>query len=264
MPPESERRERAAEPMDDVLVRLGDGETISRQERREVLLLAESHDVSITWSRYAPGERGPELHVHREHTDAFYVLEGELSFAVGPGAERIDVSAGGFVAVPPNVAHSFVNEGSTDARWLNLHAPDNGFAAYLRALRDGTDAVFDSYDPPADGGLPAAAAIVTGPGQGERLQSGNRVVVLKGALPELSLAEWILDGPFDGPDPGHHDRQVDAFYVLEGQLDVTVDRSVHAVGPDTLACIPRGARHTFAHTGAGKARFLNVSCRAST
>ena len=75
------------------------GETISRGERREVVLLADQPQVSITWSRYAPGERGPDLHIHREHTDAFYVLDGELTVLVGPGGERLAVRAGGFVAV---------------------------------------------------------------------------------------------------------------------------------------------------------------------
>ena len=32
---------------------------------------SERQDLAITWSRYAMGERGPDLHVHREHTDAF-------------------------------------------------------------------------------------------------------------------------------------------------------------------------------------------------
>jgi quercetin dioxygenase-like cupin family protein len=128
----------------DVLVRPGDGETITERDRRNVVVLTEREDISLTWSRYAPGERGPDLHVHREHTDAFYVLDGELTFELGPRAERRRVSAGGFVAVPPNVVHSFVNVGSADARFLNLHAPDKGFAAYLRARRDGDEASFDS------------------------------------------------------------------------------------------------------------------------
>ena len=55
----------------DVLVRPGEGETITERERREVVLLAAREDISMTWSRYAPGERGPEPHIHREHTDAF-------------------------------------------------------------------------------------------------------------------------------------------------------------------------------------------------
>ena len=209
-----------------MFLRLGDGETMTGQERRDVVLLAERRDVSITWSRYAPGERGPDPHIHHEHTDAFYVLEGELTFAVGPGSERIRMRAGGFVAVPPNVVHSFSNEGSADARWLNLHAPDTGFAAYLRAARDGTEAVFDSFDPPADGGLPTAEAIVSGPGEGERLVLGDQIVLLKGVLPDLCVAEWALDGPFDGRDPHHHGGQVYSYYVLEGGKARVVD--VHA------------------------------------
>src|SRR5215218_10653336 len=165
-----------------MLLRLADGETIADAERRALVLLAEREEVTVTWTRYGPGERGPNPHVHREHTDAFYVLSGEVTFEIGPDREQIRARAGTFVAVPPNVVHAFLNESAADASWLNMHAPDTGFAAYLRALRDGTDPVFDSFDPPAGGGLPASEAILTGPGDGERLVSSNRVVFLKGVL----------------------------------------------------------------------------------
>ena len=243
---------------DPLIVRLDDGETITELERRNVVILVERPDLTITWTRYSAGEPGPDLHVHREHTDAFYVLEGELTFAVGPTAMRITVAAGGFVAVPPNVAHSFLNDSSADARWLNFHAPDKGFAAYLRAARDGADAAFDSFDPPADGGLPAAEVIVTGPGEGERLKSGNRMAFLKGVLPDLSLSEWLVDGQYGGPQLHQHDDQVDSFYVLEGQLDLTIEDQLQTAGADTLACVPRGVRHTFDHSRAGKSRILNI------
>jgi quercetin dioxygenase-like cupin family protein len=242
----------------DIPLRRDQGETITELERREVILLAEREDISITWSRYAPGERGPDPHVHREHTDAFYVLDGELTFALGPGEERVRVPAGAFVAVPPNVVHSFVNEGRTDARFLNFHAPDGGFAGFLRARRDGGEASFDSFDPPADGGLPAAEAIVAGAGEGERLVLRNRVAFLKAVVPDLCFAEFAFDGPFDGPDVHRHDHQVDSFYVLDGELEMTVGDAVRTAGPDTLASVPRGVRHTFAHRRAGKARVLNV------
>jgi quercetin dioxygenase-like cupin family protein len=185
-----------------------DGETITARERREVAILTAHPDLTITWSRYATGERGTDLHVHREHTDAFYVLDGELTFELGARGDRVAVPAGGFVAVPPNVVHAFLNDGGADARWLNLHAPDTGFADYLRALRDGEDAVFDSFDPPADGGSPAAGVIVTGPGEGERVTSGDRAVVIKAALPELCVAEWEL------ADPDLHDQAL--VYELDG------------------------------------------------
>ncbi len=200
--------------VDDVLLHPGDGETITDRERREVVLLAGLQDISITRSRYGPGERGPDPHVHREHTDAFFILDGVLNFALGPEGERSSVPAGGFVAVPPNVTHSFRNDGDGDARFLNFHAPDGGFAAYMRAARDGREAGFDSFDPPPDGGLVASEAIVRGPGEGERLVSRNRVIFLKSDLPDLCFSEFIIDGPFTGPDVHHHERQVDSFYVL--------------------------------------------------
>jgi quercetin dioxygenase-like cupin family protein len=212
-----------------MLCRLADAETITRLERRDVAILSERPELTITWTRYAAGERGPDLHVHREHTDAFYVLRGELTFALGPAAERIRVQAGGFVAVPPNVVHAFANESSADAHWLNLHAPDTGFAAYLRAMRDGRETDFDSFDPPADGGLPADAALVSGPGEGKR--EGGALV--KGSLPQLACAEWGLEGAFDG--------EADALYVLDGELERTRDGSTHVVGANTLLVGAGGA-----------------------
>ena len=131
------------------------GETITALERREVVILGARPELTVTWSRYAGGERGPGLHVHREHSDTFAVLAGELTFAVGPDAERVTVGPGGFVAVPPGVVHTFSNESSADAVWLNFHAPDMGFAAFLRS-----GSAWDSFDAPADGGLPAAGVIV--------------------------------------------------------------------------------------------------------
>jgi quercetin dioxygenase-like cupin family protein len=221
-------------------------------------VLAERGPITITWSRHAPGEPGPDLHVHRRHTDAFYVLQGELTFPLGPRAERLRLPAGGFVAVPPNVAHAYVNEGDADACWLNLHAPDTGFGDYLRALRDGTSVDFDQFDPPEDGGLPAAQAIVTGPGEGERLGSGTGVVVLKAALTDLRVAECAVDGTLEGAGVGDHDVEIDAYYVLEGQLEVRAEGSAHAAGPGTLVSVPRGARHAFARSARGTARVLSL------
>jgi mannose-6-phosphate isomerase-like protein (cupin superfamily) len=244
--------------MDEIVLGPGDGEPITRLEHREVVLLSDCAEMSITRSRYGPGERGPDPHVHRRHVDSFYVLEGELAFLVGPDAARVDVGAGGFVAVPPNLVHSFANEGSATARFLNFHTPDGGFAAFMRGRRDGRDVHFDSFDPPADGGRAASDAELTGEGEGERLVTGSRVVLLRAALPELCFAEWELDGPFEGPEEHHHDAQVDCFCVLEGVLDLRVGGASYAAGPGTLAAVPPGVRHTFAHTSVAKGRVLNV------
>jgi quercetin dioxygenase-like cupin family protein len=241
-----------------IVVAPGDGETITALDRRDVSLLTDLEEISITWSRYAAGEVGPDPHVHREHTDSWYVLEGELTFALGPGAQRVRVGPGSFVAVPPNLIHSFANEGAGGALFLNFHTPDGGFAAYMRGRRDGLDTGFDSFDPPADGGLDAGEAVISGPGEGERLVRGSRALWLKGALPDICFAEFTIEGRFDGPDPHEHETEVDTFYLLEGELELSVDGAGRPATPGTLASVPRGVRHTFSHRGSGGVRFLNV------
>jgi quercetin dioxygenase-like cupin family protein len=242
-----------------VLVGRANGETVTAREDREAVMLTAQDELTVTYYRLGPGQRGPDPHVHHEHTDAFYVLDGELGFILGPDRERIAVGAGGLVAAPPNVIHTFVNESGAEVRFLNLHTPDGGFAAFMRAARDGVKGVgFDTSDPPDDGGLPLSEAIVSGPGDGERLVSGKRVARLKGALPQICFAEFELDGPYEGPGVHQHDAEVDAFYVLEGELEITVEDSRQLAGPGTLAAVPRGVRHTFDHPGDGTARFLNI------
>lgn len=117
-------------------------------------------DLTITHARYAAGEQVAGRHIHHQHTDAFYILEGQVIFEIGPEAETITVSAGGLVAAPPGVAHSFRVADSGPASWLTIHAPDGGFAAFMRGLRDGIQIEWDIAPVPADGGLPIGQAII--------------------------------------------------------------------------------------------------------
>lgn len=201
------------------LLRREDGETITARATREVVLLADDAAMSITWTRYGAGERGPDLHVHHEHIDAFYVLEGELTFAVGPAGDPLPAGPGDFVAVPPDVAHGFANESAADACWLNFHAPDEGFAQYLRDARDGRDADFDSFDPPPDGGLPADGVVVSRAGEGQPLTVAGVAVLVRASLPGLAVSEWAQEPPLPRPRDHH--------WALEGGRIL----SVGAVSP---------------------------------
>ena len=62
-----------------------------------------------------------EAHVHHEEDDAFYILEGEMTFLVG--GDPVPAPPGTFVLVPPGVEHGFRNDGDVPVRMLNLHAP---------------------------------------------------------------------------------------------------------------------------------------------
>jgi mannose-6-phosphate isomerase-like protein (cupin superfamily) len=68
----------------------------------------------------APG-REIEAHVHADEDDAFYILEGEMTFVLG--TERVAAPPGTFVLVPPGAEHAFRNEGAMPVRMLNIHAP---------------------------------------------------------------------------------------------------------------------------------------------
>jgi mannose-6-phosphate isomerase-like protein (cupin superfamily) len=168
------------------VIPLRGGEVVADDESSEVRILVDSEELVATWSRYAPGESGPGPHIHREHSDCFWVLEGRLVFEVGSG-NRIEAGPGTFVAVPPFVVHTFRNEGPRDAEFLNFHAPGMGFAD---ALRD--DAPFDSEDPPADGGRDPAEVVVAPDGSGGT--SETHITVAPGARPAGDFAFALPDG----------------------------------------------------------------------
>jgi mannose-6-phosphate isomerase-like protein (cupin superfamily) len=138
----------------------GGGEQNIDSPARQGNFVTAREDLTITHARYAAGEPVADRHIHHQHTDAFYVLEGEVIFEIGPEAETITVSAGGFVAAPPGLAHSLRVADSGAARWLTIHAPDGGFAAFMRGLRHGIDVEWDIAPVPADGGLPTDQVIL--------------------------------------------------------------------------------------------------------
>jgi quercetin dioxygenase-like cupin family protein len=179
-------------------------------------------------------------HIHREHADAFYVLDGEMDFYVA--GETVRASAGWFVLSPRGVVHGF---GPGFARMLNFHAPG---APYVGRG--------DTYDPPEDGG--EGQAIVVPPGEGERLTGKERVAVIKTALPELTLSVFELGPRFEGPDPHQHEDHVDSFYVLEGDVEFVLGDETLRAGPGTFFAAPPGIVHTFGNPGPTGARLLNM------
>lgn len=144
-----------------MIVRITDQEPIYHREKGGASIVVAREDVTLTHAWCAAGQWVAGPHLHHEHTDAFYVLEGELTFEIGCEAETITIASGGFVAVPPNVAHSFGNHSDRPARWLTIHAHDGGFAAFLRGGRDGIKIDWDIAEAPAGRGLPAVQAVVS-------------------------------------------------------------------------------------------------------
>ena len=104
-----------------ITLRPGEGEGV-KADRPELSLLEVTFD---------PGS-GVDPHLHKRHSDSFFVLEGEVEFHVGD--EVVHGTPGTYVLAPPNVVHWFRNVSDEPVRMLNLHTP-GGFAEYRRELR---------------------------------------------------------------------------------------------------------------------------------
>src|SRR5205809_8020062 len=105
-----------------LLLASGEGETVTDRPERTLRILGELDDVIVTWFRYEPGEKGPDPHVHHHHTDAFYVLEGEIELALGPERQTTGALPGAFAAAPPAVVHPFRTQREATALLITNHA----------------------------------------------------------------------------------------------------------------------------------------------
>src|ERR671930_1029636 len=237
-----------------LLLAPGEGDTVVDRPEKTLRILAELDDVIVTWFRYAPGEKGPDPHVHHHHTDAFYVLEGEIEVSLGPDLETLRATPGSFAGAPPNVVHTFRNASDSTALFLNLHAPSSGFGDHIR----GKDIDFDQHEPPPDGGLPFADAVFTQPQNAETLEHEASTHRILCDLPQLSALDMTFLPEFEGVDPHTHAGEVDAFYVLEGQVEFRVGDEPRPAGPKTFVAAPRESVHGFRTPGPEPIRLFNI------
>jgi quercetin dioxygenase-like cupin family protein len=216
------------------------GEIVGDSADRRVEILSDDETLHATWSRFGPRREGADLHIHRQHTDMFYVLEGELTVMLGTEGETAVVTAGVLARVPPLVVHGFRNGSDAEVRYLNFHAPGRQFADFLRALRDGRTFIYDQHPPPPDGGRPIAEAVV---GEAQR-RDGMTVLA---DIEAVGIAE--VDAGTSS-QPHVHCRHVESLYVLEGGLTMTVGGRELRADAGSWIQLPPGLLH--AVTGAGR------------
>jgi quercetin dioxygenase-like cupin family protein len=98
--------------------------------------------------------------------------------------------------------------------------------------------------------------IVVQPGGGEAISGGTSVRHVKIDLESFHLTEYSVETAPMG-DLHTHERHADAFYVLEGELEVALSESETVLlGPGGFAVAPPGAIHAFGVPE--RARFLSM------
>jgi quercetin dioxygenase-like cupin family protein len=211
--------------------RQGEGEVVYSSDRREAAIRIAVPGLVLTETRYEEGERGADLHIHKQHTDSFFVLEGALRYTIGDAPH--DLRAGGLAVIPPGVIHGFDNGHPGRSRFLNIHAPNTGFDEYLRKIGDADDKRelserTDSWDPPADGGRD--------PGDARLVPDGEGAEAEHLAVRRIALAA--------GQAVSHvHDEATGCVYVLGGEVTIEAGPDLVELQPGDVAAVGPGEEY---------------------
>jgi quercetin dioxygenase-like cupin family protein len=112
-----------------ILLGPGEGEAL-RGRHREIHVKFEGGEYEVLEFDCEPGFGPVDPHVHDDHTDSFFILEGEVEFTIGE--EVVRAGPGTWVAVPSGIRHGFAIPGPGRTRFLNIHAPGVGFIGRVR------------------------------------------------------------------------------------------------------------------------------------
>jgi quercetin dioxygenase-like cupin family protein len=93
---------------------------------------------------------------------------------------------------------------------------------------------------------------------GEVLERGGRRAEVKVSRDELVMFEFEMAPEMNGAGPHFHKQHVDSFYVLEGELEVTVDGETRRAHSGELVYVAPGVVHSFKNASRERVRFLNV------
>ena len=98
-------------------------------------------------------------------------------------------------------------------------------------------------------------------GEGKMLWVADELMTFKASGEDTGGAYSLADSavpPQGGPPPHIHHREDEAFWVLEGELEVSVGESRFRVGAGSFVHLPKGVLHSYQNVGTAPARFLTL------
>ena len=96
-------------------------------------------------------------------------------------------------------------------------------------------------------------------GEGEKLWVVGDTYTLKATHETTGGVLGLIEASVPaggGPPPHVHDREDEAYYLLEGELEVQDGDRTFLAGPGSFVFISRGTLHRFRNVGFGHARML--------
>ncbi|MBL0870245.1 MAG: cupin domain-containing protein [Phycisphaerales bacterium] len=105
---------------------------------------AETNDHFSLNEYVAMPDAGPPMHVHTREDEAFYILEGTVTFICD--GKIIEAPKGSFVFAPRGLPHTFKNRTKSPAKFLLIVTPPANFEAFYSRI-GGKD---EKGQPPAE------------------------------------------------------------------------------------------------------------------
>lgn len=99
------------------------------------------------------------------------------------------------------------------------------------------------------------------PGAGKRLWVAEELMTFVVSGGDTGGRYALTDStvPPGGEAPNHvHRREDEAFWVLEGEIEVTVGEDTVTAGPGSFVGLPKGIPHAYVNAGPAPARFLTL------
>jgi mannose-6-phosphate isomerase-like protein (cupin superfamily) len=126
---------RESEPpmLDGIILLPGGGEALDVLGNRWTIKVRAEESggaIAVLEASFRPSSGAP-AHVHFQHEETFYVLEGEFRFHLG--TQSVTATAGTCVFVPRDVPHGFENVGAQPGRILGIMTP-GGYERFFEEL----------------------------------------------------------------------------------------------------------------------------------
>jgi len=271
---------------------LSDGRPSYRLVRREDVELTDAlsgHSSGLTTCRLVGGALGSthmaltlvsladghvDEHLHSFET-SFYVLEGKpVLYLDGRG---IELGPGACGAVPVGVRHAFRGSG----RWIEMAAPrpraDGSDTFFLGAAPDAAAEPLDVRDPRnrnlflltegemeldrlSVGAAVAAPTVSASMATAVLAYSGIAVKMLVDQRLDAQLHTMFMVDYQPGAVAHPHDHPFEeAYYMLDGEVDVVADGDRYTLRPGDAFWTGTGCVHAFYETRGGRVRWLETS-----
>jgi len=107
----------------------------------------------------------------------------------------------------------------------------------------------------------SSGALHVAPEEGKSLWVVDELMTFKAVGEDTGGAYALTDSlvpPQGGPPPHIHHLEDEAFWVLEGELEVSVGENRFKAGVGSFVRLPKGVLHSYRNVGTGPARFLTL------